>query len=85
MTNTAHSLGETRLALHDVEGARVDYEAALRISQRIGDLQGQANALLGLAKTDLMGEDFSAAQWRVRDATEIMRRSMTGWVPPTPS
>lgn len=25
MTNTAHSLGETRLALHDVDGARIDY------------------------------------------------------------
>ncbi|MBV9010522.1 MAG: TIR domain-containing protein [Pseudonocardiales bacterium] len=74
MTNTAHSLGETRLALRDVEGARVDYETALRISQRIGDLQGQANALLGLAKTDLMGEDFSAAQRRTRDAAEIYEK-----------
>jgi hypothetical protein len=70
-TNTAHSLGETRLALHDVDGARIDYDEALRISQRIGDLQGQANALLGLAKTDLMREDFCTAQGRIREAAEI--------------
>jgi len=71
MTNTAHSLGETRLALHDVDGARIDYDEALRISQRIGDRQGQANALLGLAKTDLMREDFSTAEGRTREAVEI--------------
>jgi tetratricopeptide (TPR) repeat protein len=74
MTNTAHSLGETRLARHDVEGARIDYDMALRISQRIGDLQGQANALLGLAKTDLVGEDFSAAEERTREAAEIYQK-----------
>ncbi|MGH3772686.1 MAG: tetratricopeptide repeat protein [Pseudonocardiaceae bacterium] len=71
MTNTAHSLGETRLALHDVDGARMDYAKALRISQRIGDPQGQANALLGLAKTDLILEDFSTAEERTREAAEI--------------
>ncbi len=71
ITNTAHSLGETRLALPDVDGARIDYDQALRISQRIGDRQGQANALLGLAKTDLLREDFAAAQGRTRDAAEI--------------
>jgi tetratricopeptide (TPR) repeat protein len=71
LTNTAHSLGETRLALHDVDGARMDYDQALRISQRIGDAQGQANALLGLAKTDLMQADFSSAQGRTQDAAEI--------------
>ena len=74
MTNTAHSLGETRLALQDVDGARIDYDQALRISQRIGDLQGQANALLGLAKTDLMREDFSTAEGRAREAAEIYDR-----------
>ncbi|MGH3994666.1 MAG: tetratricopeptide repeat protein, partial [Pseudonocardiaceae bacterium] len=71
ITNTAHSLGETRLALQDVDGARIDYDEALGISQRIGDLQGQANALLGLAKTDLMREDFSTAEGRSRKAAEI--------------
>ncbi|MGH3721365.1 MAG: ATP-binding protein [Pseudonocardiaceae bacterium] len=71
MTNTAHSLGETRLALHDVDGARMDYATALRISRRIGDLQGQANALLGLAKTDLILEDFCSVEERTREAAEI--------------
>lgn len=71
MTNTAHSLGETRLALQDIDGARIDYDNALRISQRIGDPQGQANALLGLAKTDLMRADFSTAQGRAREAAGI--------------
>ncbi|MGB6163589.1 MAG: dihydrodipicolinate synthase family protein [Pseudonocardiaceae bacterium] len=71
MTNTAHSLGETRLALHDVDGARIDYDQVLLVSQRIGDLQGQANALLGLAKTDLMREDFAGAQGRAREAAKI--------------
>jgi tetratricopeptide (TPR) repeat protein len=74
ITNTAHSLGETRLALQDVDGARIDYDKALRISQRIGDRQGQANALLGLAKTDLMREDFAGAQRRTREAAEIYEK-----------
>lgn len=71
ITNTAHSLGETRLALQDADGARIDYDEALRISQKIGDLQGWANALLGLAKTDLMCEDFSTAGERTREAARI--------------
>lgn len=71
MTNTSHSLGETRLALQDIDGARIDYDKALEISQRIGDLQGQANALLGLAKTDLMRADFRTAEQRTREAAKI--------------
>lgn len=57
MTNTAHSLGETRLALQDVDGARIDYDMALRTSQRIGDLQGagQCSAWARQDRSDARG------------------------------
>lgn len=74
MVNTAHSLGETRLAMADVAGARVDYDQALAIATRIGDLQGQANALLGLAKTHLHDGDLKTARDRIGQAEDLYRR-----------
>ncbi|MFI5717930.1 tetratricopeptide repeat protein [Nocardia sp. NPDC051750] len=74
MVNTAHSLGETRLAMADVAGARVDYDQALSIATRIGDLQGRANALLGLAKTDLHEGELETARDRIDQAEGLYRQ-----------
>ncbi|MGH3819654.1 MAG: tetratricopeptide repeat protein [Pseudonocardiaceae bacterium] len=68
LTNTAHSLGETRLALPDVDGARIDYDQALRISQRIGDRQGQANALVTVGYLAVAQGRFADADTAYADA-----------------
>lgn len=74
MVNTAHSLGETRLAMADPAGARVDYDQALSIATRIGDLQGRANALLGIAKTHLHDGELETARYRIDQADGLYRQ-----------
>ncbi|UFS93474.1 TIR domain-containing protein [Nocardia huaxiensis] len=74
MVNTSNSLGQTRLALADPVGARLDYDRALVISTRIGDLQGQANAQLGIAKTLLYEADQERARERIELAEQLYRQ-----------
>jgi hypothetical protein len=74
MVNTCHSLGETRLAQNDVAGARLDYDQALSSAVGIGDLQGQANAILGVAKTHLHNGDSRDAHLLLGHAEKLYRR-----------
>ncbi|WP_431969456.1 ATP-binding protein [Nocardia sp. bgisy134] len=70
LTNVSFSLGEARRAQEDVAGARLDYDRALRTSSRIGDPQGQGNALLGLARADLAEQNLTSAADRIRAAAD---------------
>jgi tetratricopeptide (TPR) repeat protein len=73
MGNTAHSLGDTRLASGDLDGARLDYDQAHAIATRIGDPQGQGNALLGLAKIRLQSGRYDEARTDVTAAQVLYR------------
>ncbi|MGV9832938.1 tetratricopeptide repeat protein [Nocardia niigatensis] len=74
LVNTAHSLGETRLALGDSGGARIDYDNALSIAARIGDLQGEANARLGIAKTHLNDGEYDSVREQIDRADHLYHR-----------
>jgi tetratricopeptide (TPR) repeat protein len=73
MGNTAHSLGDTRLASGDLDGARLDYDQAHAIATRIGDPQGQGNSLLGLAKVRLQAGHLDQARADVTAAQALYR------------
>ncbi|MEV0362089.1 hypothetical protein [Nocardia fusca] len=60
-------------------GARVDYDQALPIAPRIGDLQGRANALWGIAKTHLhAATGDSAAADTAYERAEVALTAMVG-------
>ena len=73
MGNTAHSLGDTRLASGDLDGALLDYDQAHALATRIGDPQGQGNSLLGLAKVRLQSGRCDEARQDVTAAQELYR------------
>jgi tetratricopeptide (TPR) repeat protein len=73
MGNTSHSLGDTRLASGDLDGARLDYDQANAIASRIGDPQGQGNSLLGLAKVELLTDRYDEARADATSAQALYR------------
>lgn len=62
VTNVTHSMGEANLALNRFAEADLYYSEAYTTAMRIGDIQGRANAGLGLAKVALTAGDLPKAR-----------------------
>src|SRR5262249_45213382 len=62
------------LARSDDEGARRDYEKALPLSLRVGDVLGEANCIKSLGNIALWRSDHDGARARYEQALPLFRR-----------
>lgn len=69
--NTLRALGDLKVRLADLAGARADYETALPIYRGINDRLGEANTLQSLGNLALASGDPHAAFAEYRRALEI--------------
>jgi tetratricopeptide (TPR) repeat protein len=69
--NTLKSLGDLRVRVDDLEGARADYERALPIYQEIRDRLGEANTLKSLGNLLRAEEKYDDAVESLMKAVEI--------------